>query len=168
MACFFLVFLARPAYDGAMEPYYQDDAVTIYHGNNLEILPALEFNKTAAVVTDPPYGIDYGKAGGFSAPHGWGPWRENVSWDAKRPDRAIFDLMRERSGAQVIWGGNYFTDYLPPSMGWLIGIKVSGSFRSLIAKWLGLRSKERRAFSTIREARRCWTVNSIQLKNRLL
>lgn len=38
-----------------MKPYFQDDAVTIYHGDCLEIMPAL--GRFDAVVTDPPFGI---------------------------------------------------------------------------------------------------------------
>ena len=38
-----------------MRPYYQDDAVTIYHGDCREILP--ELPKVDLVLTDPPYGI---------------------------------------------------------------------------------------------------------------
>lgn len=43
---------------GVVEPYYQDDAVTIYHGDCREILPTLPY--AAAIVTDPPYGIGFG------------------------------------------------------------------------------------------------------------
>ena len=39
-----------------MKPYYQDDAVTIYHGDCRDVLPKLEGGGIAAVVTDPPYG----------------------------------------------------------------------------------------------------------------
>lgn len=39
------------------EPYYQDDAVTIYHGDCRDILPHLE--PVDLVLTDPPYGIAY-------------------------------------------------------------------------------------------------------------
>lgn len=102
------------------------EGVTLYLGDCRDILPAL--GRVDAVVTDPPYGIDYGRAGGFSASHGWGPWRENVAWDAQRPDREIFDAMRACSGAQIIWGGNYFTDYLPPTMQWLIWDKGQRDF----------------------------------------
>ena len=43
-----------------MEPYYQDDAVTIYHGDCREILPTL--SPVDLVLTDPPYGISYRSA----------------------------------------------------------------------------------------------------------
>lgn len=36
------------------EPYYQDDFVTLYHGDCREILP--DIGQVDAVVTDPPYG----------------------------------------------------------------------------------------------------------------
>ena len=39
-----------------MRPYYEDDAVTIYHGDCREILPTLD--RADLVLTDPPYGID--------------------------------------------------------------------------------------------------------------
>lgn len=36
-----------------MTPYYQDDAVTLYHGDCLEVLPTL--GQVDHVITDPPY-----------------------------------------------------------------------------------------------------------------
>lgn len=41
-----------------MRPYYVSDDVTIYHGNCLDVLPSLRDAGAAAVVTDPPYGLD--------------------------------------------------------------------------------------------------------------
>ncbi len=57
-----------------MTPYYQDDAVTIYHGDALEVLPTLV--AADVVVLDPPYsmapnavrGRDDGAAGASGAP----------------------------------------------------------------------------------------------------
>ena len=40
-----------------IQPYYQDDACTIYHGDCREILPQLE--PVDLVLTDPPYGVDW-------------------------------------------------------------------------------------------------------------
>ena len=103
------------------------EGVELYLGDCREILPAMR-EMIDAIVTDPPYGIDYGRAGGFNAFHGWGPWRENCAWDQERPKREIFDLMRMVSRHQIIWGGNYFSDLLPPSMHWLIWDKGQREF----------------------------------------
>lgn len=86
-------------------------------GDCLEVMQ--ELGRFDAVVTDPPYGIDYGRAGGFSASHGWGAWRENVEWDTNRPSEEVFRLILGISKEQIIWGGNYFADLLPPTMRWL-------------------------------------------------
>lgn len=37
-----------------MTPFFQDELVTLYHGNALEIMPAL--GPVDAIITDPPYG----------------------------------------------------------------------------------------------------------------
>jgi site-specific DNA-methyltransferase (adenine-specific) len=41
-----------------LKPYYQDNYVTIYHGDCREILPTLPDNSVDLVLTDPPYGVD--------------------------------------------------------------------------------------------------------------
>lgn len=38
-----------------MKPYYQDDAVTLYHGDCREMLPDFEECSVDCVITDPPY-----------------------------------------------------------------------------------------------------------------
>lgn len=115
-------------YSEAGKPTWQtkDGAVQLWLGDCLDVLPTL--NGVDAVVTDPPYGIDFGNGGGFSASHGWGPWRENVEWDKERPPKEIFDAILRLSVPTCIWGGNYFTDYLPPSSKWLIWDKGQTDF----------------------------------------
>jgi site-specific DNA-methyltransferase (adenine-specific) len=39
-----------------VKPYYRDDAVTIYHGDCRDVLPALEPQSVTLLWTDPPYG----------------------------------------------------------------------------------------------------------------
>lgn len=101
---------------------------TLYLGDCLEILPTL--GKVDAVVTDPPYGIAATWKGGFSAKHGWGKAagesRLRNEWDERAPSAELFDLLRQISDEQVIWGGNYFP--LPPSRCWLVWNKPERNF----------------------------------------
>jgi len=97
---------------------------TLYLGDCIEILPTLP--KVDAVVTDPPYGIDANK----NPVRGrWGrDVIEGERWDAERPKKEVFDLMLAISKVQVIWGGNYFADWLPATMKWLVWDKVTRNF----------------------------------------
>ena len=49
-------------------------------------------------------------------------------WDKERPSPWLFGLMREKAAECVVWGGNYFTDLLPPSMRWLVWDKGQTDF----------------------------------------
>ena len=89
----------------------------LIQGDCREVMAVLP--RVCAVLTDPPYGIDYGNSGGFSAKSGWKQWRGQAEWDSERPDVTTFDLIRAASKEQIIWGGNYFADLLPASMRWL-------------------------------------------------
>lgn len=95
--------------------------VTLYLGDCREILPTI--GKVDAVVTDPPYGIlDLKGAGSTTAirksPRQPGKLKSRIithgdtSWD-QAPEPALFDLLRDISTRQIIWGGNYFS--LPPT-----------------------------------------------------
>lgn len=60
-----------------MSIYYQDDKVTLHHGDCLDVLATLPDASVDAVVTDPPYNLTSGKRGGSGAasvnlntPHG--------------------------------------------------------------------------------------------------
>jgi DNA modification methylase len=91
-------------------------------GDCREILPTL--GKVDAVVTDPPYGIgaDKGKAGAMPFKGGKPVERQyypDNNWDNSRPEREIFDAIRCVADVQIIWGGNYFADYLPAMGRWL-------------------------------------------------
>src|SRR6188768_3077354 len=42
------------------KPYYQDDqGVTLYHGDCIEVMRSLPDASVHAVVTDPPYGLEF-------------------------------------------------------------------------------------------------------------
>lgn len=85
-------------------------------------------------LTDPPYGIDYGgqlkgygDGNGGRNKYGWKDWNA-PEWDKERPEKEVFEQIMRVSKNQIIWGGNYFADYLPPSQGWLVWNKGQRNF----------------------------------------
>jgi len=68
-------------------PYYQDNAVVIYHGDCRDILPHLP--KVDLVLTDPPYG------------------KNQATWDTSKPNITIWDLLyaiTKDGGCCYYWG----------------------------------------------------------------
>jgi site-specific DNA-methyltransferase (adenine-specific) len=95
-------------------------------GDCLDVMPTL--GRVDAVVTDPPYGIGADEAAAKNkGKWGWVNYGE-TSWDRERPDAKIFEECLKASRDQIIWGGNYFTDLLPPKMRWLIWDKGQRDF----------------------------------------
>ena len=97
---------------------------TLYLGDCLEILPTL--GKVDAVVTDPPYGINAARDRN-SQKDGWIDYPCG-GWDKERPSKAHFDAILSAGRETIVWGGNYFTDYLPPTMQWLVWDKGQRNF----------------------------------------
>ena len=99
-------------------PYFQDESCTIYHGDCRELLPLI---RADILVTDPPYGIEAAKKKAHSS------IRDNIAWvpagwdDVRQPETLALALAGCREAA--VWGGNYYSDVLPPSSGWLAWVK---------------------------------------------
>lgn len=78
-------------------------------------------------VVDPPYGIgvmtmNYTKSGAVRT-HGYAAaarrdYRKQGEWDVK-PTQEYFDELLRVSKKQIVWGGNYFADMIPPSKGFI-------------------------------------------------
>jgi DNA modification methylase len=96
----------------------------LYLGDCRDILPYLP--KVDLVLTDPPYGIGADSHAGKSE-NGWTQW-ETSGWDKERPPKIIFDYCLKAGKQQIVWGGNYFTDYLPPTKQWLVWDKGQRDF----------------------------------------
>lgn len=110
------------------KPYYQDEkaGITIYNGDCREILPYLP--KVDLVLTDPPYGIGADEAASKNkGKWGW-KYHGESQWDRRRPEASTFRLIFDAGKNAIIFGGNYFADLFPPSMGWLVWDKGQKDF----------------------------------------
>ena len=99
-----------------------------------QVAKLMNGDKADLLLTDPPYGIDYGnqlikgkKYIDNTNKHGWRNFG-NPKWDEAKPQSGVLQYLCEITTNQIIWGGNYFTDDLPPSMGWLIWDKGQRGF----------------------------------------
>jgi 16S rRNA G966 N2-methylase RsmD len=91
----------------------------------------MDGHKADMVFTDPPYGIKVVKSEMVGADFGVakkGKYSEVIADDTTDTAREFYDtcvaLGMDRF---IIWGGNYFTDFLPFSDGWLIWNKRAGT-----------------------------------------
>lgn len=70
-------------------------------------------------IVDPPYGIGFDGSRESTSSHGGRKAYEFKGWDDERPPYEYFIELWRVSKNQIIWGANYFAEFLPPSMGWI-------------------------------------------------
>ena len=102
-----------------MNPRWQ-----VIHGDCREVLPTL--GQVDALITDPPYGIDAARDRN-SQDAGWKDYPSS-GWDKERADPEVIRQCVRAAKVACVWGGNYFTDALAPSMGWLVWDKGQRDF----------------------------------------
>lgn len=117
---------------------------TIYNEDCLETMRRMPDNFIDLIITDPPYGIkenayrnnsrtklaktkDYG----------------DFNWDVKLAKEYIDEILRV-SKNQVIFGGNYYADWLPASSCWLVWDKDNtGNFADCELAWTSFKTAVR-------------------------
>ena len=77
-------------------------------------------------IVDPPYGIDAAKK-----PISMGKWKREIhkskDWDSCTPKEDYFKELSRVSKNQIIWGGNYFLDYLGSTRCFIVWDKNNGT-----------------------------------------
>lgn len=105
-------------------------------------------------ICDPPYGIGRDGSIKTTSKHGGRKAHAFKGWDTSIPELEYFTELFRVSQNQIIWGANYFTQYLPSSMGWIFwdkGQRICNSDGEL-------------AFSSFQKALRVVTINRVQLQ----
>lgn len=89
----------------------------------LEAMREYEDGTFDLAIVDPPYGIE--RSGQKLSVSNANPkhnrkYFEDKGWDATIPSADYFAELRRVSRNQIVWGGNYMTEHLPPSRGWVV------------------------------------------------
>lgn len=98
----------------------------------MEYMAGLPDKAFDLAIVDPPYGIDAAeKMGGEKRVSGKGAALKTAfdkkDWDRSIPTQQYFTELFRVSKDQIIWGANYMTDFIPPSMGWIVWDKDNGT-----------------------------------------
>jgi len=114
--------------------------INLYNEDCLPAMRKMKDNQYSLAICDPPYGIgeDGGdrKRGRKSDNYNRIVIHEKKGWDTSRPSQEYFTELFRVSKNQIIWGGNYFTDFLFPSMGWVFWDKqIGGDFSDGELAW---------------------------------
>ena len=99
-------------------------------------------------IVDPPYGLGnkLKPRGGMIGKSFKGMGAD--SWDAEPPTKEYWEQLFRVSKNQIVWGGNYFIDYLKPTQCFLIWDKMNGTNPMADAEfaWTSIENKVARIF----------------------
>ena len=103
-------------YDEQREQEINKPNINLLNCDCMEYMKTLKDNEFDLAIVDPPYGI--GRDGGETGKN----WKlyEKKEWDKNTPDNGYFKELFRVSKNQIIWGANYYPQYLKPSMGWVV------------------------------------------------
>ena len=105
----------------------------VYNTDCLEAMKAYPDNYFELAIVDPPYGINHSEIAGKQSGQKYGnaaaaKRKYTVKdWDKQIPPPEYFVELLRVSKNQIIWGANYMTQHLPPSMGWVFWDKDNGN-----------------------------------------
>jgi len=104
----------------------KDKNITLYNMDCMELLKNTEDNYYDLVIVDPPYGIKRaGQTETFTKnPKHKRKHHQNKEWDNKIPNNLYFKELFRVSKNQIIWGANYFVEFINKgTMGWIFWYK---------------------------------------------
>jgi site-specific DNA-methyltransferase (adenine-specific) len=100
--------------------------INLHLGDCMEAMAGMGDKEYDLAIVDPEYGIGENGQRNVSGDRPTVKWKNPNSQhyktfdDSKIPEKKYFDELLRVSVNQIIWGGNYFTEYLYPSSGWIV------------------------------------------------
>lgn len=94
--------------------------IEITNEDNMELMARYPDNYFDLAIVDPPYGIGINTNMGRRKGDKKSNYHKFAGEDKNIPSKEYFDELFRISKNQIIWGGNYMTDFLHPSSCWLL------------------------------------------------
>jgi site-specific DNA-methyltransferase (adenine-specific) len=129
------------------------DKTRSFNMDCLEFMESVPDNFYDLAIVDPPYGIGVDGQKKSTSKHGGRREKDFKGWDNKIPNKKYWNELFRVSKNQIVWGANYFTEFLPPSMGWVFwdkGQRICNSDGEL-------------AFSSFQRALRVYELNRVYI-----
>jgi site-specific DNA-methyltransferase (adenine-specific) len=101
------------------------DKIQITNEDNMALMARYPDNYFDLAIVDPPYGIgiDGQKKSINKNPKHNRKEHTQKNWDNAIPTKEYFNELKRVSKNQIIWGANYFTEYLKPTKAWIFWYK---------------------------------------------
>lgn len=98
---------------------FQKNNLKIINADCMDIMKDYEDNYFDLAIVDPPYGIGISgqKKTILKNPKHNRKFHKNKNWDNEIPNKNYFNDLFRVSKNQIIWGGNYFGDFLGKTRG---------------------------------------------------
>ena len=100
--------------------------MNITNEDNMQLMSRYNDNYFDLAIVDPPYGIkrDGQKETYTKKAKHKRKYHKQKEWDSVIPSKEYFDELQRVSKNQIIWGANYFVEYLNKgTMGWVVWFK---------------------------------------------
>ena len=133
--------------------HYRSGNILLINADCTEVMKHIRDGEFELSCVDPPYGINKDGQVKTTGSNGGRKAHEFKGWDSAIPSGDYFSELYRVSKNQIIWGANYMTEFIPPSMGWILwdkGQRINQSDGEL-------------AFSSFQCALRVFTLNRVAL-----
>ena len=115
----------------------------ITNEDNMKLMARYPDNYFDLAIVDPPYGIGINVSMGRRKGDKKSNYHKFAGEDSSIPSVEYFKQLKRVSKNQIVWGGNYMTDFLQPSSCWLLwdkGFSEDVTFAQFEMAWTSFKS----------------------------
>lgn len=121
--------------------------IKITNEDNMELMARYPDKYFDLAIVDPPYGIGVNVSMGRRKNDKKSNYHKFSGNDASIPSQEYFKELKRVSKNQIVWGGNYMTEYLKPTACWLLwdkGFSSDVTFAQFELAWTSFSSSAKK------------------------